>query len=78
MNNDIQVGDTVEVVSPPNPLFYLHPTIEDRFIQLGDQVVVVRIRDDLIYYLNVKKQEQGIFCWRVKKVMPNQVEIKFR
>jgi hypothetical protein len=74
---NIQIGDTVEVVEPPTHGHYTHPD-ENRLIRAGDQFVVVKVTLDLVSYWDFNKKFRGMYRWRVKKVVPNQVEIKFR
>jgi hypothetical protein len=76
MSNDIQPGDTVKIINGPGG-FYYHPT-ERRYLQEGDRVVVTKITNGLIYYLNFINREEGLYCWRVQKITTNHVEIKFR
>jgi hypothetical protein len=73
----IQVGDTVELIDYPPYGDYLHPT-ENRPLRVGDRVVVSRRSPNFCYYLAVNKIEYGIFHWRFKKIISNQVEVKFR
>jgi hypothetical protein len=77
--NDIQIGDTVEVLKDDGGP---HPG-EHRWLKAGDRVVVKKINTEFgrIYY-NCMYRERQMLCWiyikNVKKVIPNQVEVKFR
>jgi hypothetical protein len=78
MSNDIQVGDTVKLVNfPTRSDYYRHPT-EDRYLRVGDHIVVTKITLGFIHYRDVNNFERGICVWRFKKVISNQVEVKFR
>jgi hypothetical protein len=74
---NIQVGDTVELIDYPLYEHYLHPT-ENRPLRVGDRVVVSYMSRNYYYYRAVNNTEFGILHWRFKKVINNQVEIKFR
>jgi hypothetical protein len=75
--NDVQTGDTVEVIDAPLYGHYYHPT-ENRPLRNGDRVVVAKITDDFVCYMDFYKNHRGMFFFRVRKIIPNQVEIKFR
>jgi hypothetical protein len=76
MNNDIQTGDTVEVLLGG---IGFHPT-EDRWLKAGDRVVVDFTTTLFVYYKIRNLGDLGYLDFsQVKKVTPpNQVEIKFR
>jgi hypothetical protein len=77
--NDIQIGDTVEVLKDD---VGFHPT-ENDFIKQGDRVVVSDVTDSGIWYectpynFNSNNKDYISFA-NVKKVVANQVEVKFR
>jgi hypothetical protein len=74
--NDIQLGDIVEILEDDiGP----HPT-EDRLLKKGEHVVVSNIGYGCVFY---RKQNSNYNGWVPlasvrKKVIPNQVEVKFR
>jgi hypothetical protein len=73
----IQVGDTVELIDCPPYGRYLHPT-ERRYLGVGDHIVVTKITLGFIHYRDVENFEIGIYSRLVKKIINNQVEVKFR
>jgi hypothetical protein len=73
MNDDIQVGDTVEILKDD---VGFHPT-ENRRLKKGDRVVVHLVSNSSIWY-KCALNDFYIYLDDVKKVIPNQVEVKFR
>jgi hypothetical protein len=74
MNDIIKVGDTVEVIV--NNVHAENGKGEE--LKPGDQVVVTKIEDHCVYYcvkINIMNY-LPIKC--VKKIIKNQVEIRFR
>jgi hypothetical protein len=71
--NDIQIGDTVELLEDS---VCFHHQIGNRLFKKGDRVVVVNVGHTGIFY------QDDSMCWiskqYIKKVTPNQVEVKFR
>jgi hypothetical protein len=62
----IQPGDTVEIL------------YENRCVKQGDRVVVHFVANERGVYYKIDRILNWIPTHHVKKVMPNQVEIKFR
>jgi hypothetical protein len=74
----IQVGDTVELIyTLARNDGYRHPT-ENRPLRVGDHIVVTKITYDFIHYRDVNNFERSIYSRLVKKIINNQVEVKFR
>jgi hypothetical protein len=76
MNDDIQKGDTVEIlvdcVDLPHPL-------ENRLLTKGDRIVVCFATMLFVYYRTNRSADPYYLSFNhVKKVVSNQVEIKFR
>jgi hypothetical protein len=71
MNNDIlQVGDTVEILENN----VANHSAGNRWLKQGERIVVAGLYGDWIYYDLYYVVHKKF----VKKVMPNQVEVKFR
>jgi hypothetical protein len=77
MNNDIQTGDTVEVVHDCFA-YWNCGTVKSYYWKQGDRVVVTRTSVLFIYYTDANQNEWRMLYDDVKKVTTNQVEIKFR
>jgi hypothetical protein len=77
--NAIQVGDTVEVLENNVAPYCYHPT-ENRFLQKGDRIVVMDVDSDNVYYaiLGYDERWYHLPVRFVKKVVSNEVEVKFR
>jgi signal peptidase I len=84
MNGILQPGDTVEIVKD---LFYYYHPIENRYLEKGDRIVVEKTSNDYVFYRvpryfcdypNIKLWYHHLPVRFVKKVVSNQVEIKFR
>jgi hypothetical protein len=73
MNNDIQPGDTVEFLEDD---LGQHPTLSGTFLRKGDRVVVGQVKNNYVVYGTYDNFWIHKSC--VKKVIPNQVEVKFR
>jgi hypothetical protein len=82
MNDDIQVGDTVEVLKDG---VGLHPT-ENRWLKAGDRVVLCGCHTFYVEYCVLSSSPSVLRSTplylidkrHVKKVNPNHVEVKFR
>jgi hypothetical protein len=72
--NAIQVGDTVEVVH--NCFSYANSDSISCKVKAGDRFIVTRKSDLFVYY--TYDTEWMLFRADVKKVIPNEVEVKFR
>jgi hypothetical protein len=75
---NIQPGDTVEFLE--NSTHYNHPT-EHRFLKKGDRIVATDVDLNYVYYAIPRFSPNILYklskCL-IRKVIPNEVEIKFR
>jgi hypothetical protein len=69
--NDIQLGDIVEILE--DNIASSHHAKQE-WLKTGDRIVVSGLCGNWIYYGNSCVVHKKF----VKKVMPNQVEVKFR